>query len=40
MMIQRKNLTMFMDAKDNILVNKLKDMIGCMHTFFILSLGF
>uniref|UniRef100_A0A2S2P6E1 Transcription elongation factor B polypeptide 2 n=1 Tax=Schizaphis graminum TaxID=13262 RepID=A0A2S2P6E1_SCHGA len=30
MMIQRKKLTIFTDAKDNILVNELKKIIGCI----------
>jgi len=34
MMIQRKNLTIFLEAKDNILVNELKNMIGCMYDLF------
>lgn len=29
MMIQRKKLTIFTDAKDNILVQELKKIIGC-----------
>lgn len=35
MMIQRKKLTIFTDAKDNILVNDLKKIIGCMYKYFI-----
>jgi len=34
MMIQRKKLTIFTDAKDNILVHELKKIIACMYNFF------
>lgn len=35
MMIQRKKLTIFTDAKDNIPVHELKKIIACMYILYI-----
>lgn len=39
MMIQRKKLTIFTDAKDNILVDELKKIISCMYNSHIIALS-
>lgn len=40
MMIQRKKLTIFTDAKDNILVDELKKIISCMYNAHIITFSF